>query len=255
MLELIRLDPGSPSAPIAVTAGLRVGRHPNCDLVLEDASISRLHAKVEERAGEFVLVDAGSTNGLWIDGRRVALVPLELGRRFAIGKLEFEVAGAGSGPAPEGLLDEPLDFDADLDLAVQGGERSATGGLELEDPAEIDLGGTAVTERPAGAASPSGPGPAQRSAGPAQRTAGPAQRTAGPAQRSDGPAARNDDPSQRDDLNLRRAALLSEVADDRRGLLRGDLTQYPASVQALVWIGVLGTFAAAIWLALNFVRG
>ncbi len=248
MLELIRLDPGSPSAPIAVTAGLRVGRHPNCDLVLEDASISRLHAKVEERAGEFVLVDAGSTNGLWIDGRRVALVPLELGRRFAIGKLEFEVAGAGSGPAPEGLLDEPLDFDADLDLAVQGGERSATGGLELEDPAEIDLGGTAVTERPAGAASPSGPGPAQR-------TAGPAQRTAGPAQRSDGPAARNDDPSQRDDLNLRRAALLSEVADDRRGLLRGDLTQYPASVQALVWIGVLGTFAAAIWLALNFVRG
>jgi hypothetical protein len=241
MLELIRLDPGSPSAPIAVTAGLRVGRHPNCDLVLEDASISRLHAKVEERAGEFVLVDAGSTNGLWIDGRRVALVPLELGRRFAIGKLEFEVAGAGSGPAPEGLLDEPLDFDADLDLAVQGGERSATGGLELEDPAEIDLGGTAVTERPAGAASPSGPGPAQR--------------TAGPAQRSDGPAARNDDPSQRDDLNLRRAALLSEVADDRRGLLRGDLTQYPASVQALVWIGVLGTFAAAIWLALNFVRG
>jgi predicted component of type VI protein secretion system len=248
MLELIRLDPGSPSAPIAVTAGLRVGRHPNCDLVLEDASISRLHAKVEERAGEFVLVDAGSTNGLWIDGRRVALVPLELGRRFAIGKLEFEVAGAGSGPAPEGLLDEPLDFDADLDLAVQGGERSATGGLELEDPAEIDLGGTAVTERPAGAASPSGPGPAQRTAGPAQRTAGPAQRTAGP-------AARNDDPSQRDDLNLRRAALLSEVADDRRGLLRGDLTQYPASVQALVWIGVLGTFAAAIWLALNFVRG
>ncbi len=248
MLELIRLDPGSPSAPIAVTAGLRVGRHPNCDLVLEDASISRLHAKVEERAGEFVLVDAGSTNGLWIDGRRVALVPLELGRRFAIGKLEFEVAGAGSGPAPEGLLDEPLDFDADLDLAVQGGERSATGGLELEDPAEIDLGGTAVTERPAGAASPSGPGPAQRSAGPAQRTAGPAQR-------SDGPAARNDDPSQRDDLNLRRAALLSEVADDRRGLLRGDLTQSPAPVQALVWIGVLGTFAAAIWLALNFVRG
>lgn len=231
MLELIRLDPGSPSAPIAVTAGLRVGRHPNCDLVLEDASISRLHAKVEERAGEFVLVDAGSTNGLWLDGRRVALVPLELGRRFAIGKLEFEVARTGSSPAPEGVLDEQLDFDADLDLAVETEPRAANGGLELEDPAEIDLGGTAVAGRSTGRSTSALSEPSTRPAQPAPSAA------------------------ERDDLNARRAALLSEVADDRRGLLRGDLTQYPAWVQALVWIGVLGTFAAAIWLALNLVRG
>jgi pSer/pThr/pTyr-binding forkhead associated (FHA) protein len=56
-------------------AGVKVeiGRDPTCDVVLDDPKVSRVHARVEATPdGAWQLVDAGSTNGIWVDGRRVA---------------------------------------------------------------------------------------------------------------------------------------------------------------------------------------
>ncbi|MHC4262563.1 MAG: FHA domain-containing protein, partial [Planctomycetota bacterium] len=64
MLHLIVLDRAAPTEPVALAAGQRIGRHPRCEVRLDDPSISRLHARVEERAGALWLVDADSRNGL-----------------------------------------------------------------------------------------------------------------------------------------------------------------------------------------------
>ncbi len=64
---------------------LLVGRHHACDVVLTDPSVSRRHARLSFRDGNWVLRDLDSTNGTAVNGKRVVrcrLLPgdyLELG--------------------------------------------------------------------------------------------------------------------------------------------------------------------------------
>jgi serine phosphatase RsbU (regulator of sigma subunit) len=48
-----------------------LGRGDDCDVVLKQASISRHHARIVSRDGEFFLEDLGSTNGTFLNGTRV----------------------------------------------------------------------------------------------------------------------------------------------------------------------------------------
>ncbi len=49
-----------------------IGRHPDCDIVVEVGAVSRFHAKITKRANEFVLEDQGSRNGTFLNGQLVA---------------------------------------------------------------------------------------------------------------------------------------------------------------------------------------
>ena len=53
-----------------------IGRAPTCDLVLEYGSVSRLHARVELNEAGHMVVDAGSTNGTSVNGRRISEMQL-----------------------------------------------------------------------------------------------------------------------------------------------------------------------------------
>ena len=48
-----------------------VGRSSDCDLTISHMSVSKQHAYFQEQKGEFVLRDPSSTNGTFLDGRRV----------------------------------------------------------------------------------------------------------------------------------------------------------------------------------------
>ena len=48
-----------------------MGRSRECDIVVPDANVSRVHAEVRHEGLEYVLVDLGSTNGVEVNGRRV----------------------------------------------------------------------------------------------------------------------------------------------------------------------------------------
>lgn len=48
-----------------------VGRARNCDLVIRDAAISKLHALVRIDADAFSVVDVGSQNGTFLNGKRL----------------------------------------------------------------------------------------------------------------------------------------------------------------------------------------
>jgi predicted component of type VI protein secretion system len=68
-----------------------VGRHPHCDARLDSPRVSRRHC-VLTRAGSEVLVrDLGSTNGTWINGRRVACGRLTPGDELSIAQFCYRL--------------------------------------------------------------------------------------------------------------------------------------------------------------------
>ncbi|HVF33239.1 MAG TPA: DUF3662 and FHA domain-containing protein [Acidimicrobiales bacterium] len=48
-----------------------IGRHPECDVVLDDQEVSRQHAEVRREDDQFLLVDLGSLNGTKVNGAGV----------------------------------------------------------------------------------------------------------------------------------------------------------------------------------------
>ena len=66
-----------------------VGRSPDCDVFLDDVTVSRRHAQVVRRDGQFFIEDKGSLNGTFLNRRRIESGPLEDGDELQIGKYKL----------------------------------------------------------------------------------------------------------------------------------------------------------------------
>ena len=56
---------------LVLGAPVRIGRRAPCELILRDSEISGVHCEALLRGDELVVSDRGSTNGTFVDGRRV----------------------------------------------------------------------------------------------------------------------------------------------------------------------------------------
>src|ERR1035438_8351819 len=65
---------------------VRVGSSPDNDIVIPFPGISRTHAIVRPHRGQLEIVDAGSTNGLLVDGKLLAASNLEPNRPVQLGQ-------------------------------------------------------------------------------------------------------------------------------------------------------------------------
>ena len=93
-------EPNQPPRKVPASgAPIRIGRAPECELVLRDSRASRRHARLSARDGMLVLTDLGSTNGTRVNGHRVSEVVLGAGDRITIGEtvLTIEPATAETG--------------------------------------------------------------------------------------------------------------------------------------------------------------
>ena len=63
-----------------------IGRSPDCDIFLDDVTVSRSHAVLLRKAGSFVIEDQGSLNGTFVNRRRIDSSPLADGDELQIGK-------------------------------------------------------------------------------------------------------------------------------------------------------------------------
>lgn len=83
-------EPG-PSVGIAITATCTtIGRDRACDIVLDDATVSRHHAELHHpEHARYLLVDAGSLNGIYHNRRRTPRAELADGDEIWIGKARF----------------------------------------------------------------------------------------------------------------------------------------------------------------------
>ena len=67
-------------------ARTRVGRSPDCEIFLDDVTVSRNHAELAEENGSFFVEDKGSLNGTFVNRRRIERAPIENGDELQIGK-------------------------------------------------------------------------------------------------------------------------------------------------------------------------
>jgi len=64
----------------------RIGRSPECEIFLDDVTVSRNHAVLIARAGGYVVEDLGSLNGTFVNRRRIDTAVLQGGDELQIGK-------------------------------------------------------------------------------------------------------------------------------------------------------------------------
>lgn len=106
MFQLLVHDKAGRIASYALgTEPFHIGRGDENDVVLADASVSKVHAVIEQGERGFVLRDLGSRNGIFVDGERaIGDDPIEVGLGTVIGVGDFKlVLAAAPGPTERGF--------------------------------------------------------------------------------------------------------------------------------------------------------
>lgn len=83
----------SPEGTFRLTPGAvkTVGRTPRADFILDAALVSRLHCRLTAAADNLEVVDLRSTNGTFVNDKRIAKARLKSGDRLRIGRVELTV--------------------------------------------------------------------------------------------------------------------------------------------------------------------
>ena len=68
---------------------MTIGRRPDSDVFLDDVTVSRDHALLVRRNGEFYLDDLGSLNGTYVNRRRIESHRLADGDELQVGKYKL----------------------------------------------------------------------------------------------------------------------------------------------------------------------
>ena len=67
-------------------ARTRIGRSPDCDIFLDDVTVSRNHAVLLEEDGTYTVEDQGSLNGTFVNRSRIDRATLTNGDEVQVGK-------------------------------------------------------------------------------------------------------------------------------------------------------------------------
>jgi pSer/pThr/pTyr-binding forkhead associated (FHA) protein len=67
----------------------RLGRHPDSEISLDDITVSRRHAEIERTPDGYVVSDAGSLNGTYVNQERIDRTVLRHGDELQIGKFRL----------------------------------------------------------------------------------------------------------------------------------------------------------------------
>lgn len=96
--EVVSAADGAPSATLGVCYGkqegqvfkldsdfVEIGRSPKCGVMLNDMTVSRVHAELEKIGGEWTITDRDSFNGVWLNNKAIKNAVLHNGDLLQIG--------------------------------------------------------------------------------------------------------------------------------------------------------------------------
>jgi hypothetical protein len=90
-----------PSTGPGAGTSFTIGRDSRCDLLIEDSTVSRWHARLDRQDDGWVLTDVGSTNGTRVNGWRARQpMPVQPGDHVMFGSAVFIVCTGRPGPGP-----------------------------------------------------------------------------------------------------------------------------------------------------------
>src|SRR5207247_1750383 len=103
--RLVRADAVNSNASeyILDRDAITVGSHRSNNIVLGDGTVSRRHAQITREGMHFVVADLGSTNGTFVNDRRIrSPVALNAGDKVRFGsiKLAFSIASDSTSATP-----------------------------------------------------------------------------------------------------------------------------------------------------------
>ena len=80
-----------------------MGRAPGVDFVVDAALVSRVHCRLTlSKNNDLLLEDLGSTNGTFVNGKKVNKTALADGDKLRVGRVEFVISDQGSGIGDQG---------------------------------------------------------------------------------------------------------------------------------------------------------
>jgi two-component system NtrC family sensor kinase len=119
-----------------------VGRDAANTIQLHDTEVSRVHAEFRARGSTYTLNDLGSSNGTFVNGRRVTQCELTSGDQVQIGRTFMLFTG---------MAEPPDDLDDKIDIVTRqpGSEKSRiVRSISQEEGSEIFKGGADVGQTP-----------------------------------------------------------------------------------------------------------
>ncbi len=104
------IEEGAPPREVPASGPqVRIGRSRECNVFIPDQSLSRLHAEILQAGDGWQIVDRGSKNGTFVNGRRIdGPTPLVDGDRIGLGKTQI-LFGSTQGTVVVRTFDQPTE--------------------------------------------------------------------------------------------------------------------------------------------------
>jgi len=128
-LRLVWVDAHGERHSADVAGPTRLGRAPECEIVLDEEGVSRIHCEVRPDGDCLAVSDLHSTNGTFVNGSRVQAARLQEGATIVIGRLLLRVETQES--PPEAYKTCSID-PAEIELAIDAGSAYLPHGLPQE---------------------------------------------------------------------------------------------------------------------------
>jgi predicted component of type VI protein secretion system len=104
---VVQAGPRAGQVIVVDRAVLRIGRQTTNDLVLPDAKVSRLHARLEQQGDGLLVTDEGSSNGTYVNGARISTpTMLQTGDILAVGASHLRVQAVVAEGVPSAHMAE-----------------------------------------------------------------------------------------------------------------------------------------------------
>lgn len=121
-----------------------VGRHPDCDVVVDVGAVSRKHAQFLEVGGQYFVEDLNSRNGTFVNGEMInGRYELKLGDRIQVCDITFRFDMPSKEPpamtAQPGVLIEDSPQDSSRIMSSLDLMTNLSGGVEIAATAEVKL--------------------------------------------------------------------------------------------------------------------
>ncbi len=135
----------SPTGPLSNLAAskLTLGRGEDCEVELPGTETSRHHAEIVRQNGDLVIRDLGSTNGIYVNGRKVAQAPLVLGDLLRLGEwiaVVVELDRQSADPNPFRRMSPGLLVGPALGWVLEPAQRAAKSDLPVVVQGETGTG-------------------------------------------------------------------------------------------------------------------
>ena len=85
---------GSPDHTVVIPENgqITIGRNPECDITFDSLQVSWEHARIESKAGQWGLIDLGSSNGTYVNGSRIQQSRITATDRIHLGSIPLHLS-------------------------------------------------------------------------------------------------------------------------------------------------------------------